>query len=186
MPDAARTVAADWVPNLTWITPRLAVGGRFPMERAGDLARHHGLRALVDLRLEACDDAAVLAGHGLAFLHLPTEDHAAVGQAGLDEGVRFANDHLDRGGRVLVHCEHGIGRSATLALCVLVSRGAAPLDALELAKSRRPLVSPSPAQYEDWIAWLRRWRGRAGADWPLPDFDTFAAIAYRHLRDAPG
>lgn len=170
-----------WRPNLSWITDHLAIGGSFPAGRAADLARGHGVRAVVDLRTEACDDAEEIGRHGMAFLHLPTEDHCAVGPAMLDEGVAFANRHLDRGERILVHCEHGIGRSATLGIAVLVSRGYAPLDALERAKTRRALVSPSPAQYEAWTAWLAAWKARHGPAWDIPDFDTFKAIAYRHL-----
>ncbi|MDQ4135441.1 MAG: dual specificity protein phosphatase family protein [Pseudomonadota bacterium] len=138
--------------------------------------------AVVDLRIEACDDEAVLVRHGLSFLHLPTEDHCAVSQPMLRDGVAFVNGHLDQERRVLIHCEHGIGRSATLALCVLVSRGMAPLDALELAKSRRSLVSPSPAQYEAWAAWLRSWKASRDLAWDIPPFAAFAAIAYRHLQ----
>src|ERR687890_2133933 len=119
----------------------------------------------------------------MAFLHLPTEDHCAVTAAMLDEGVAFANRHMDRGERVLVHCEHGIGRSATLALCVLVSRGLDPLAALELAKSRRSLLSPSPAQYQAWTEWLREWARHREVSWSVPAFDAFKAIAYRHLQD---
>jgi protein-tyrosine phosphatase len=179
--ETAAAAAEAWRPNLSWITHTLAVGGSFPAGRAADLAQDHEIRAIVDLRVEACDDEQEVERHRMAFLHLPTEDHCAVTAAMLDEGVAFANRHMDRGERVLVHCEHGIGRSATLGLCVLVSRGHAPLDALELAKTRRALASPSPAQYEAWVAWLAAWKARCGASWDIPDFDAFKAIAYRHL-----
>jgi protein-tyrosine phosphatase len=169
-------------PNLSWLTPHLALGGSFPIERAEHLAKSLAISAVLDLRLEACDDESVLKRHGLTFLYLPTEDHCAVAQPMLRDGVAFANRHLDRDQRVLIHCEHGIGRSATLALCVLVSRGMAPLEALELAKTRRALVSPSPAQYEAWTAWLRAWKAERDLAWDIPPFDAFAAIAYRHLR----
>jgi hypothetical protein len=182
--DKAAPVASPWEPNLSWLTDDLAVGGRFPVEEAGRLARDLGIRAVVDLRSEARDDEAVLREHGLTFLHLPTLDHHAVAPRMLGDGVAFASRHLDRGERVLVHCERGIGRSALLALCVLVSRGMAPLEALELAKSRRSLVSPSPAQYEAWVRWLAAFRREHDAAWDVPDFDAFAAIAYRHLRGA--
>ena len=172
---------AQWQPNLSWITDTLAVGGSFPAERTRDLAEALGVRAVIDLRVEACDEEEVLREHAIAFLRLPTEDHGAVSQPMLHNGVAFANRHLDRDERVLVHCEHGIGRSATLALCVLVSRGAAPLAALEEAKTRRALVSPSPAQYEAWRTWLTAWKQAHGAPWELPSFNAFKAIAYRHL-----
>ena len=45
------------------------------------------------------------------------------------------------------------------------------------AKDLRERVSPSPAQYEAWIAWMRRRTPQAR----VPDFDAFKAIAYRHL-----
>ena len=169
--------------NLTFVTPRLAIGGRIAPDEVDHLGRALAIRAVVDLRVEECDEEALFRRAGLAWLHLPTEDHAAVSQPMLDEGVRFAGRRLDRGERVLVHCEHGIGRSATLALCILVDRGLPPLDALERAKARRPLVSPSPAQYEAWAAWLAR-RPACGAAWEIPDFDSFKAIAYRHLQGA--
>ncbi len=167
---------ADRTPNLDWITPELAVGGSFPTERAERLALEIGVRAVVDLRAEACDDEAVLSRQGIAFLHLPTLDHHAVSPEMLEQGVAFAAAELVAGRRLLIHCEHGIGRSALLALCVLVDRGMQPLTALELAKDRRALVSPSPAQYEAWQAWLQA-RGVEP-----PGFAAFAAIAYRHLR----
>lgn len=164
-----------WTPNLDWITPALAVGGSFPAERAAHLARELAIGAVVDLRAEACDDEAVLRRHGLVLLHLPTLDHHAVSPAMLADGVEFSRAQLEAGRKLLIHCEHGIGRSALLALCVLVDAGTAPLEALELAKSRRALVSPSPAQYEAWRAWLEA-RGLKP-----PGFEAFARVAYRHL-----
>ena len=176
---------AEWQPNLTFITDTLAIGGAFPPERTQHLAESLGIAAIVDLRVEACDEEALLVQHGISFLRLPTEDLCAVSQPMLRDGVAYVNGHLDQGKRVLVHCEHGIGRSATLALCVLVSRGWAPLEALELAKRRRALVSPSPAQYEAWTAWLEEHRAAHPVSWSLPAFDDFKAIAYRHLRTGP-
>ena len=171
-----------WQPNLSWITPDLAVGGRFPVEQAEHLAGALGLRAVVDLRAEESDDEILLAHHGLTLLHLPTADLCAVSLPMLEKGVAFVNRRLDRGERVLVHCEHGIGRSATLALCVLVGQGHEPLEALELSKTRRGLISPSPAQYHAWTEWLARFARETRAGWDIPSFDAFKAIAYRHLQ----
>ncbi len=170
--------------NLTWIIPDLAIGGSLSQAEAASLASETGVGAVVDLRSEAVDERRVLEAQGIAFLHLPTDDHATVTPARLDEGVGFVAAQRAAGRRVLVHCEHGIGRSATLALAALVDGGLAPLDALLLAKDRRDRVSPSPAQYTGWTAWLATHRTRTGATWAIPDLDAFAAIAYRHLRAA--
>jgi protein-tyrosine phosphatase len=163
--------------NLSWITPQLAVGGRFAETAVQALAGAHGVSAVVDLRVEACDDVELLARHGLAFLHLPTEDLCGVSLSMLEDGVAFVRPRLEAGEKVLIHCEHGIGRSAILALCVLVAGGMAPLCALKLAKARRGVVSPSPAQYEAWVEWLQA----HNAGWDIPDFHTFGCVAYAHL-----
>lgn len=159
-----------------WVMDGLAVGGRFPAHHAPSLAQDHAIRAVVDLRAEECDDAEVLEKAGIRFLHLPTPDMNAVELAMLNQGVRFAGEHLERGERVLIHCQHGIGRSAMLALCVMVDRGMEPLQALRQAKQRRLCVSPSPSQFEGWASWLRR-AGRRP-----PSYDSFAEVAYAHLR----
>jgi protein-tyrosine phosphatase len=162
--------------DLSWITPELAVSGRFASDVSAVLAREHRIRAVIDVRAEDCDEESVLRELGIELLHLPTLDHCAIAPEMLRDGVAFAIRHLDAGHRVLIHCEHGIGRSALLALCVLVERGLTPVQAVELAKSRRSKVSPSPAQYEAWARWLVE-RGVEP-----PTFDAFAAIAYRGLR----
>lgn len=174
-PKPSEAHGGAWSGNFDWLTDELAVGGCFPIERAGDLASEHGVGAIIDLRQEACDDQAELAAAGLAFLHLPTADLEPATVAMLDDGVAFAGDRIARGQRVLIHCQHGIGRSALLALCVMVDQGWQPLDALARAKDRRPAVSPSQSQYEGWVRWLRH-RGKAA-----PDFHAFGCIAYRHL-----
>jgi protein-tyrosine phosphatase len=166
-----------WTPNFSWITPDLAVGGSFPAGVGARLAREHGIAGVIDVRTEACDDAEELEACGLRFLHLPTQDMFGVSQPMLDAGVAFAAEIVDSGGALLIHCEHGIGRSATLALCVLVDRGMAPMEALSLAKDSRNLVSPSQSQYEAWIRWIERRAPQAA----IPSFHEFGMIAYRHL-----
>jgi predicted protein tyrosine phosphatase len=170
--------------DLDFVTPRLAIGGRVPADAAVELARGLGVRAVVDVRVEACDDEHAYREHGIAFLHLPTEDGRAVSQEMLDAGVAWISARLDRGERVLVHCEHGVGRSALLVLCALVARGDAPLDALERAKRGRFQVSPSPDQLAAFAAWVGRHRDRTGAEIAVPTLEELGRIAWRHL--APG
>ena len=165
----------EWLPDFHWLTDDVAIGGRFPRERAADLAGRHGIRAVVDLREEERDDEVLLAAAGIALLHLPTPDLDPASQEHLEAGVRFVREQVESGGKVLIHCQHGIGRSALLGLCVLVDQGREPLDALVHAKDRREAVSPSRAQYDGWAAWLRS-RGLEP-----PDYHSFGCVAYRHL-----
>ena len=164
-----------WEPEFSWIGDGLAVGGSFPRGVAERLARECGIAAVIDVRIEASDHPEELASHGLAFLRLPTEDACAVSQEMLDEGVRFARAAAGR--RLLVHCQHGIGRSALVALCVLVDRGLAPMDALRRAKDAREKISPSPGQFEAWAEWI----ARSAPGQPVPSFEDYARVAYRHL-----
>jgi protein-tyrosine phosphatase len=166
---------AAWTPDLHWLSDQLAVGGCFPTSRAKELAEAHGIRVVVDLRAEDRDDEAALRAAGIELLHLPTPDLEASAVPMLEQGVAFIRERLDRGEKVLIHCQHGVGRSALLALCVLVDRGRDPLDALAHAKDCREAVSPSEAQYRGWAAWLKS-RGMEA-----PDYHSFGCIAYRHL-----
>jgi len=170
--------------NFDWIDKQLAVGGRFPMEAAEQLARQEGIGGIVDLRVEACDDEAVLRVHGLEFLHLPTQDACAIAPRMIDDGVEWVGARLDAGTRVLIHCENGIGRSPLLALCILVARGIGPLDAMNRLKAGRPVVSPAAEQLEAFRAWVGRWRQRTGARIEVPSFDALAWVAYSHLQTA--
>ena len=81
--------------NFDWIDERLAVGGSFPMEAAEQLARREAIGAVVDLRIERCDDEAVLRISGLEFLHLPTEDCCAIAPRMIDDGVAWVRGHMD-------------------------------------------------------------------------------------------
>lgn len=166
--------------DLNWVTSALAVGARWPMEHVAHVARL-GVRAVVDVREEERDDEALLVRHGLGLLHLPTPDTRAIPLPLIHRGVRWVGERLDRGEKVLIHCQHGVGRSALLTVCVLVSRGEAPLEALERAKAARWQVSPSPEQLQAFLQFAAECRAREGRCWELPRFEALCAIAYRHL-----
>lgn len=168
--------------DLHFVTPELAVGASFPMEAAARLAREHGIGRVVDVRLEDRDDEQVLRGHGIRLLHLPTEDCCAISTRHLRHGVTFAVEGMERGERVLVHCQYGIGRSALLSLCVLVARGMPPLEAMARLKEARRVTSPSPEQLEAFIRFCREEARRSNATWPVPTLEGLGAIAWRHLR----
>ncbi len=167
--------------DLHFIAPGLAVGGRFATEAAAALASEHHITRVVDVRVEACDDEAVLRTHGIRLLHLPTEDTCALSQERIRDGVAFVNEGLDRGERVLVHCQHGVGRSALLAVCALVARGEAPLAALERAKRARPAISPSPDQLCAIVTFASGVKVERGAPWAVPTVRELGLVAWRHL-----
>lgn len=161
-------------PDIHWIQPDLALGGLGTEIAASGMARDSGIGALVDLRGEWVPDFSTYTASAIRLLHLPTPDRTGPRQSDLDRGVAFVEACAGEGRRVLIHCQHGIGRSAVLALCVLSARGMRPLAALALAKETRAAVSPSRTQFDAWCLWLAR-----RTPFAAPTWYEFGVIAYR-------
>ncbi|MBI3969143.1 MAG: dual specificity protein phosphatase family protein [Chloroflexi bacterium] len=131
--------------DLTWVTPQLAVGGRFDADQVPDLAKA-GIRAVVDLRSEHCDDAVLLARHGIQFLHLPVADTHAPTAEQLERALDWIARHLAEERPLFVHCHGGQGRSVTLVCAVLIRQGYSLAAAYDLVRRRRWHVAPTEAQ----------------------------------------
>jgi protein-tyrosine phosphatase len=131
--------------NMSWITPHLAVGGRIHPEDIKALAEV-GVTHVVDTRSEYCDDAEALAKEHIELLHLPTADTKPLTIEQMFEGTQWVQERIDQGGRVLIHCEHGVGRSALLTIAVLVYEGMHAYDALHLVQEKRWQAAPNHRQ----------------------------------------
>ena len=131
--------------NMSWVTQRLAVGGRVHSQDIPALA-HVGVTHVVDTRSEYCDDEEELTKAHIAFLHLPAPDTRPLTVQQLMEGARWVNESMQNGGRVLIHCEHGVGRSVLLTCASLVYGGMHARDALELVQEKRWQAAPNHSQ----------------------------------------
>jgi protein-tyrosine phosphatase len=146
--------------NMSWITTHLAVGGRIRPEDIKALARA-GITHVVDTRSEYCDDAQTLAKEYIELLHLPTDDMRPLTIEQMLQGAQWVQERMEQGGRVLIHCEHGVGRSVLLTCAVLVYDGMHAQDALQLAQQKRWQASPNHRQvrrlreFESAVAALR-------------------------------
>lgn len=61
-----------------------------------------------------------------------------------DSPILFPDSIRDSSGRVLVHCQAGISRSATICLAYLMKRKRVRLDeAFEFVRRRRSIISPN-------------------------------------------
>lgn len=58
---------------------------------------------------------------------------------------------LDRGGKVLVHCQAGLNRSNLIAALALIKRGRSAEDAIELLRDRRSPVVLCNEAFEAWL-----------------------------------
>jgi protein tyrosine phosphatase (PTP) superfamily phosphohydrolase (DUF442 family) len=152
--------ASDLAPshlNLSWITEELAVGGA-PRKRDYRRLASAGITAVVDCREEETDDAEALQRVGIKLLRLPIKDRYAMSQDQLREGVGWVNAQIDAGGRVLVHCQHGVGRAPLLGGSVLISRGLTAPEAIKTLRTRRWQAAPNDRQIEALLEFEQRWR----------------------------
>lgn len=131
--------------NMSWVTSHLAVGGRVHPHDIPALARL-GVTAVVDTRSEYCDDVNAMAKEHIELLHLPTPDTYPLSVEQLRQGAAWVQERMQNGGRVLIHCEHGVGRSVLLTCAVLVYGGMNTQDALALVQEKRWQASPNHRQ----------------------------------------
>ena len=146
--------------NMSWITTHLAVGGRIHPEDIKALAAA-GVTHVVDTRSEYSDDAEALAKEHIELLHLPTHDMRPLTIEQMLQGAQWVEERMEQGGRVLIHCEHGVGRSALLTSAVLVYEGMHAQDALHLVQEKRWQAAPNHRQvrrlreFESFVVVLR-------------------------------
>jgi len=131
--------------NMSWVTPNLAVGGRVLPADIHRLAKV-GVTRVVDTRSEHQDDAAAMGREGIELLYLPTPDTYPLSVEQLREGASWINRQRNSGQRVLIHCEHGVGRSVLLTAAALVADGLGAHEAMELIQEKRWQAAPNHRQ----------------------------------------
>jgi len=79
------------------------------------------------------------------YKSIPVEDnHKADISVWFNEAIEFIDSVRNKGGRVFVHCQAGISRSATICLAYLMRTNRVKLEeAFEFVKQRRSIISPN-------------------------------------------
>lgn len=96
--------------------------------------------------------------HGARWAHLPIADFGVPDERVLalwSEVGAFARRALSGGGRVLVHCRGGCGRSGMIALRLMIEAGEASDEALARLRAVRPCAVETGAQMR-WAMAVRR------------------------------
>ncbi len=109
-----------------------------------------------DLRLT--DEASLCISAGMYYRSFPIPDRGVppTDMATFDFIGQLA-DLAAQGNHVAIHCWGGIGRSTTLAACVLILHGYTPTEALTLLRRARGREVPdTPIQAEWIVAFARR------------------------------
>lgn len=143
-------VLAGWL----GIVPMPGRGGDY----AADLGAIHAWAPDMVISLASADEmgslrdrlSADLLRIGIAWRHFPITDFGVPTDA---EGALWpmladeALGWLGRGGRVLVHCKGGCGRSGMIALRLMAEAGERPAAALSRLRAVRPCAVETDEQY---------------------------------------
>lgn len=71
-----------------------------------------------------------------------------------EESVKFLEDAISSGGKVLVHCRAGISRSATMVAAYVMKHKKIPRDeSIDFVRERRPRIFPNPGFYTQLGKW---------------------------------
>lgn len=105
-----------------------------------------GITAIINMRMHSVYADAVF--NGINYLHLPTPDNTPPSLQVLEQGADFADQEINKGGKVYIHCRQGLGRGPTMTIAYLMKIGMTFSDALALVKSVRTFISPRPGQIE--------------------------------------
>jgi hypothetical protein len=92
---------------------------------------------------------ADLTDHGIGWRHFPVADFGVPGAGDAEPWARIQAEALavlQGGGRVLVHCMGGCGRSGMAVLRLMVTAGEAPDQALARLRAVRPCAVETEAQ----------------------------------------
>ncbi len=147
-------------PGLRWPHP-----GREEEPLADDLRvlrQEHGATLLVTLltRREAArlgDFKRAARAQGMAWLHLPVPDmEPPESPAAVAKVVTRLVKHLEAGHTAVLHCLAGLGRSGTVAACLLVARGQDAAAAVAAVRAVRPGAIQTLAQ-EAFVEEYQRW-----------------------------
>ncbi|CAI9620938.1 unnamed protein product [Staurois parvus] len=122
------------------ILPFLYLGSAYHAARR-DMLDALGITALLNV---SSDCPNHFEGH-FQYKCIPVEDnHKADISSWFMEAIEYIDSIKDNHGRVLVHCQAGISRSATICLAYLMMKKRVKLEeAFEFVKQRRSIISPN-------------------------------------------
>lgn len=139
-----------------WLIPRVLAGSALPggRNRRRDAAaleddlrwlKAQGVGALLSMTEDALD-AAALARHGFASLHLPVVDLTPPDPAQIAAALAFIDRQRGRDVPVAVHCLMGQGRTGTILAAYLIRDGASPGTVLAELRAVCPGAVENPLQ----------------------------------------
>jgi atypical dual specificity phosphatase len=99
-----------------------------------------GIGAVINTCCEYAGPLELYAQAGIETLYIPTIDFTPPSIEDLRTAVAFMHAQIAKGRKVYVHCKAGRGRSATVVMCYLISKGMTANAAQKLLLEKRPHV----------------------------------------------
>lgn len=152
-PGGAESSAHEPPAHLSQVADSLFVGG-YDAASSLPALRHARITHIVNATAEYADWFP----QHFAYLRIRARDRRSERLAPyFDDVAAFVRDAQAAGGRVLIHCQEGISRSATLALACFIINGHQSLAAAFAAlRAARPAVEPAPNFLQELRALERR------------------------------
>jgi ADP-ribosylglycohydrolase len=191
-PSPAADPAALPLPNSYWVLPGTLLAGEYPGGSSAEATRERlarllalGVNTFVDLtqagELPAYDYALP---QGVQYLRKPIRDHGLPREPSVMGEILDAIASAHAAGRVVyLHCRAGIGRTGTVAGCLLAERGGtsgvAALATLNRLwkQSQRSALWPSVPETEEQADYVRDWVRHGVEHDPLLEPATLAAAS---------
>ena len=146
--------------DMTWVMPRIAVGGGIWTEEKMIEVVRAGITHIVDMQIEF-DDTPLAEPYRVKVLWNPTDDDFRPKPPELfQRGVEFALEALnDSEARVFIHCAAGVHRAPMMALAVMRALGFGLQSAMDMIQSRRNVVDFADVYVESVEEFMRSYEG---------------------------
>ena len=133
-----------------WIEEPILLGSRNPTERELEVLYHEGFRTIISLLDEDESpyyDPKKMEEMGFNRYSIPIRDFTAPTLADFKKFLDIVSDSLKQG-KVLVHCQGGMGRTGTMAAAYWITKGLSAKNAIAKVRKSRLGAIESPEQEE--------------------------------------
>ncbi len=134
-----------------WIEESILLGGSNPTNRELEDLYKEGFRTIISLLDENEQtpyyEIMAIEAKGFKRYSIPIRDFTAPTLADFKKFLDIATDSL-RKGKVLVHCQGGIGRTGTMAAAYWIKKGLSANEAIKKIRKAMPGAIEVPEQEE--------------------------------------